>query len=114
MLPFSHLYKQHFKSPIPTTADMNLISCPGAQVKPFTYILILQFGKFRTRIMGQSMLKDWHLILPFWQQKLGSTCYSYRTQIFCFWFSQPSEGVMFQHEQKKMNIIFMENTILLL
>ena len=44
--------------------------------------------------------------------EMESTCHSYSTQLFCFWFSIASQGVMFQHQQKKINIIFTKNTIL--
>lgn len=58
MLPFSHLWKQHFESAIPTRANLSWISCWGTQVKSLiTAILIIQIGKFRTRSMGQTVLK---------------------------------------------------------
>ena len=44
---------------MPTTADLSWISCRGAQVEPLTSILIIQVGKFRTKIIiGQSVIKN--------------------------------------------------------
>lgn len=92
---------------MPTTADLSWISCRGAQVESLTSILIMQVGKFITKIMGQSAPYP-----SFLAAELESTCYSYSTQVFCFWCSITSQGVMLQHQQKKINIILMKNAIL--
>ena len=43
---------------MPATADLSWISCQGTQVESLTFILIIQVGKFRTRIMGQSVIES--------------------------------------------------------
>ena len=43
---------------MPTKADLSWISCRGAQVESLTSILIIQVGKFITKIMGQSVIKN--------------------------------------------------------
>ena len=88
--------------------QMSWISCRGAQFESLPSILILQVGKFRTRIMGQSVIENGTLFFLFGSRTGVYMLLLHSTEVFCFWFSIASQGVMFQHQQKNINIIYEE------
>ena len=97
---------------MPTTADLSWISCRGAQVESLTSILIIQVGKFRTKIIGQSVIKHGTLSFLFGSRTGVYIVTLTALKYFAFAFSITSQGVKFQHLQKKINIVFTKSTIL--
>ena len=84
---------------MPTTADLSGISCRVAQVEFLPSILIIQVGKFRTKIMG-------HLILPFWQENWSLHVTLTVLKYFAFGFQEPVKGSYFNTSKRKL-ILFL-------